>query len=558
VPDVGCARCRVFLPPRKAARYSEVAVDADGAPPGAGLAKNGPPLKLHPVRVHRSDENLAREDQLAWRIADVATERVEPTDAAVDMVINRVIDNAAVAVASLSRDSVLAARGQAEDHPSHGAETSPATSTKPHVSRGATVWGIPGRFSPEWAAWANGVAVRELDFHDTFLSAEYSHPGDNIPPLLAVAQHSGADGAALVRAILTGYEIQIDLARGISLHAHKIDHVAHLGPSVAAGLGTLLGLDTAVVFQAIGQALHTTTATRQSRKGEISSWKAYAPALAGKAAIEAVDRAMRGQTSPTPIYEGEDGVIAWLLGGPDARYEVPLPERGETRLAILDSYTKEHSAEYQAQAWIDLARDLGTRHPPIKHPGAIERIVLHTSHHTHFVIGSGANDPQKYDPEASRETLDHSLPYIFAVALQDGSWHHSASYLPERASRPDTVELWRKITTAEDAGWTRRYHSLDPREQAFGGRAEIVLVSGDVMTAEIAVADAHPLGARPFARADYVRKFRTLADGVLEPDEINRFLDVAQRLPGLSAADLDHLTVTAPAHTLRPAPRGLF
>ena len=46
------------------------------------------------------------------------------------------------------------------------------------------------RVSPEWAAWANGVAVRELDFHDTFLAAEYSHPGDNIPPLLAVAQHS--------------------------------------------------------------------------------------------------------------------------------------------------------------------------------------------------------------------------------------------------------------------------------------------------------------------------------------------------------------------------------
>ena len=63
---------------------------------------------------------------------------------------------------------------------------------------------------------------------------------------------------------------------------HKIDHVAHLGPSVAAGLGTLLALDPAVTFQAIGQALHTTTATRQSRKGEISTWKAYAPAFAGK------------------------------------------------------------------------------------------------------------------------------------------------------------------------------------------------------------------------------------------------------------------------------------
>src|SRR5438105_2151118 len=84
--------------------------------------------------------------------------------------------------------------------------------------------------------------------------------------------------------------------------------------AVAAGIGALLGLDTVVVYQAIGQALHCTTQTRQSRKGEISSWKAYAPAFAGKVAVEAADRAMRGQGAPSPIYEGEDGVIAWLLG----------------------------------------------------------------------------------------------------------------------------------------------------------------------------------------------------------------------------------------------------
>ena len=154
------------------------------------------------------------------------------------------------------------------------------------------------RVSPEWAAWANGVAVRELDFHDTFLAADYSHPGDNIPPLLAVAQHTGRSGAELVRGIAAAYEVQVDLVKGICLHEHKIDHIAHLGPSVAAGIGALLGLDTETVYQAIGQALHCTTQTRQSRKGEISSWKAYAPAFAGKIAVEAVDRAMRGQSAP--------------------------------------------------------------------------------------------------------------------------------------------------------------------------------------------------------------------------------------------------------------------
>lgn len=504
----------------------------------------------HHLRVHRSDENLAREGQLAWHIAEVAVDPVEVEPEVVDMIINRVIDNAAVAAASLTRAPVSAARQQALDH---------AVSVG---GAGATVFGcaLERRTSPEWAAWANGVAVRELDFHDTFLAADYSHPGDNIPPILAVAQHVGADGRALVRGLATGYEIQIDLVRAICLHKHKIDHVAHLGPSAAAGIGTLLDLPVETIYQAVGQALHTTTATRQSRKGEISTWKAHAPAFAGKMAIEAVDRAMRGQTSPSPIYEGEDGVVAWLLDGPDASYDVPLPGAGEPKRGILDSYTKEHSAEYQAQAWIDLARRLGEERPELRDPANVASIVLHTSHHTHYVIGSGANDPQKYDPHASRETLDHSIPYIFAVALQDGGWHHVASYAPERAARTDTVELWNKVTTAEDPEWTRRYHSDDPNEKAFGGRVVITLTDGSTIEDEIAVADAHPLGARPFAREDYIRKFRVLSEGVLAADEVERFLELVQRLPELSPEEVQQLTIVADFGVLAsaPAPKGLF
>ncbi|QAY59170.1 MmgE/PrpD family protein [Microbacterium protaetiae] len=504
----------------------------------------------HHVRVYKSEESLPREQQLAFKIAEVAADPIPVDDEVIDMIVNRVIDNAAVAAASLTRAPVSAARQQALDH---------AVSVS---GDGATIFGcaLERRTSPEWAAWANGVAVRELDYHDTFLAAEYSHPGDNIPPILAVAQHAGKDGAALVRGIATGYEIQIDLTRAISLHKHKIDHVAHLGPSAAAGIGTLLGLPAETIFQAVGQALHTTTATRQSRKGEISSWKAHAPAFAGKMAVEAVDRAMRGETSPSPIYEGEDGVIAWLLDGPDAAYDVPLPAPGEAKRAILDSFTKEHSAEYQAQAWIDLARKLHNEHEGAFTPDNVASIVLHTSHHTHYVIGSGANDPQKYDPAASRETLDHSIPYIFTVALQDGAWHHVDSYAPERAAREDTVALWHKVTTAEDEEWTRRYHSEDPNEKAFGGRVEITFADGGQIIEEIAVADAHPLGARPFAREDYIRKFRMLAEPVLEPEEIERFLDLAQRLPELTAHEVQQLTIVAKHGVLAgaPAPKGLF
>src|ERR1700709_1298690 len=98
------------------------------------------------------------------------------------MIANRVIDNAGVAVASVRRQPVATARAQAL-----GRAFTP----------GASVFGADGSFACEWAAWANGVAVRELDFHDTFLAADYSHPGDNIAPVLAVAQHCGLSGSRL-------------------------------------------------------------------------------------------------------------------------------------------------------------------------------------------------------------------------------------------------------------------------------------------------------------------------------------------------------------------------
>ena len=331
------------------------------------------------VRVYPSKAPLPKTKQLAWKIAEIANAAPPATSDVAEMVINRIIDNAAVAIAAINRVPVTNARSQALAHPR---------------TNGAALFGVASeqRFDCEWAAWANSVAVRELDMHDTFLAADYSHPGDNIPPLLAVAQQCGCTGAQLLRGLVVAYEIQIDLVHAICLHEHKKDHIAHLCPSVAAGIGAMLCLDTDTVYQAIQQAVHVGFSTRQSRKGEISSWKAYAPAHAGKLAIEAVDRAMRGEKSPSPIYEGEDSVIAWMLGGKDASYDVPLPAPGELCRSILDSYTKEHSAEYQAQAWIDLAFRLRGEIPDLK---SICEVMIHTSHHTHAVIGSGANDPQK-------------------------------------------------------------------------------------------------------------------------------------------------------------------
>ena len=507
----------------------------------------------HIVHASPSKNELPRQEQLAWKIAEVAADPVGIDEDVMEMIINRIIDNASVALASLNRSPVKSARAMAKAHARFG---------------GATLFGVPAKETvcAEWAAWANGTAVRELDYHDTFLAADYSHPGDNIPPILAVAQQCRKNGHDLIRGIAAGYEIQVNLVKGICLHEHKIDHIAHIGPAVAAGVSALLGLNKEICYQAIQQSLHCTITTRQSRKGEISSWKAFAPAYAGKTAIEAVDRCMRGEGAPSPIYEGEDSVISFILNGRTAReqgrspyesvYTVPLPGKGEPKRAILETYTKEHSAEYQSQALIDLAFRMGSK---IDDFDQVESVVLHTSHHTHYVIGTGAGDPQKMDPHASRETLDHSIMYIFAVALQDRCWHHIDSYAPERARRPDTVRLWHKISTTEDQQWTRRYHAHDPQEKAFGARVVITMENGAVIEDEIAVANAHPLGARPFSRVEYINKFNALTGDILDPVETERFLGLVQRLPELSAAEVLDLNPVVPTGYLLENPsRGIF
>ena len=177
-------------------------------------------MLFHDVKVHASASTLAREDQLAWKLAAVAADPVPLEPAVQEMIVNRIIDNAGVAIAAINRRPVVSARAMALGRPSGD-----------HAkSKGATVLGAPSdhRVSPEWAAWANGTAVRELDMHDTFLAADFAHPGDNIPPILAVAQAMNRSGHDLLRGIATAYEIQIDLAKSISLHKHKIDHIAHL------------------------------------------------------------------------------------------------------------------------------------------------------------------------------------------------------------------------------------------------------------------------------------------------------------------------------------------
>ena len=485
------------------------------------------------VRAWGETEIQPRENELAWKIAEYAVSRPAIDNDVAEMVGCRTVDNAAVALAAINRNAVSSARAMALAHPRN---------------HGATIIGLPSEITvhAEWAAWANACAVRELDFHDTFLAADFGHPGDNIPPLVAVAQQTGKNGHDLVRAIAIAYETHVALIKGICLHRYKKDHVAHLLPATVAGLGALLNLPMKIVYHAINQAVHLGFSTRQSRKGEISSWKAYVPAYSGKTAVEAVDRAMRGEGAPNPIYEGADSVIAWMLDGPRGQYTVTFPEPGEPPRGILETYTKAYSAEYQAQALIDLAFEIREQ-VDLK---SVKKIIFHTSKHSHVVIGTGSADRQKFDPKASRETLDHSAMYILAVALHNGRWHHNDSYAAACTEHPEILALWKKIETREDPYWEGRYHHQNPANRAFGGRLEVFLDDGSVVEAEKDVANAHPYGTNPWTWENYLTKFDALTAGAITPLERDGFVSAISNFGNLNSEGISYLNPILPTDAI--------
>ena len=189
----------------------------------------------------------------------------------------------------------------------------------------------------------------------------------------------------------------------------------------------------------------------------------------------------------------------------------------------------------------------------------IKKIDIFTSHHTHYVIGTGANDPQKMDPNASRETLDHSIMYIFAVALEDGDWHHVKSYTKARANKKSTIKIWKSITTYEDKKWTKKYHDPNPMKKSFGAKVIVTLNNGKKIIEQLDRADAHPYGARPFKRQNYINKFLTLTDGILNKKESDRFLKIVQNLKNLKSGELDKLNIEVKKSDLkRNLKKGIF
>src|SRR6202045_3605281 len=277
------------------------------------------------------------------------------------------------------------------------------------ANRGSTIIGTSHKAPPDWAAFANGCCIRYFDYNDTYLSKEPAHPSDNISAALAMAESVGATGKELITAIALAYEVQCRLCDAASIRARGWDHVTYGAFSTALAAAKLMKLDSEKTRQAVNIAGVACAAMRQARVGELSHWKGVAFADAARRGVYSALLARAGMTGPAPIFEGQmafEKQLGVSLGNVGEKF------KGAPAM-ILNTSIKYWPAEYHSQSAIEAALFLRKE---IGDPSQIQSVTIESHDASVDIIGS---EPEKWKPE-TRETADHSLPYITAIAFIDG------------------------------------------------------------------------------------------------------------------------------------------
>ncbi|HEX4125106.1 MAG TPA: MmgE/PrpD family protein [Tepidisphaeraceae bacterium] len=455
-------------------------------------------------------------DTLAAHAAALRFEDLPP--AVVHEAKRRVLDSIGCALGAWSDEPCVIARRVASDL---------------SAKKGATLWGTDHAAPPDWAAFANGILVRYLDYNDTYLSKEPAHPSDNIPAAIAAAQAAGASGRELIAAIVLAYEVQCRLCDAASLRAIGWDHVTYGAFSTAAAAAKLMKLDAAKIAEALGIAGVASAALRQSRVGKLSHWKGAAFANAARHGVFAAMLAAAGMTGPSPIFEGEKG-FEKLVSGPLQLHGLLVGEKEQRGLMILRTSIKCWPVEYHAQSAVQAALEVraeALRHaaaqPPDSSPDSsppIQSVLIESHDASVDIIGTGA---EKWRP-ATRETADHSLPYIVAAALMDGQIT-AESFSPQRFTDPKLLAFLPRVQVQRNVELSARYPG------SVGNIVTATLANGR----EISKRVDDPLGhaRNPMTDAQVADKFHRQADPLLGRAAAEAVADWVNQLESQSKID---------------------
>lgn len=370
---------------------------------------------------------------------------------------------------------------------------------------GATLLGTALKVTPDLAAFANGTAIRYLDYNDTYLSKEPAHPSDNISAALAMAELKGANGKRLIESIVLAYEVQCRLCDAAALRPRGWDHVTYGSFSTALLSAKLLRLSEDKTVHALGLSGNANNALRQTRVGHLSMWKGVAFANTARNGVFAAELAHLGMTGPAPIFEGEKGFMKIVSGA----FDWPtLDPKGPFK--IIDTYIKYYPVEYHAQSAVQAALNLRNK-LPTRDVSKIEAIRVRTSEISYEIIG---NDPDKWHP-LSRETADHSLPYIVAVALMDGKLG-LAQFNTTHLSDTKLSTLIQKVRVFPD-----KQHTADYGKTM--GNTVSVKIDGKTYTEKVDIPKGFP--GNEMTDAEVEAKFHRLAKPLISEETRGKILD---------------------------------
>ena len=359
----------------------------------------------------------------------------------------------------------------------------------------ARIFGAGKQTSMEMAAFTNAVMVRYLDFNDTYISKGSGHPSDMIAAILAVAEAQRCSGRETLLAVVIAYEVYAALADVVGLRDRGWDQGVFAVLGSAAGAAKLLKLTLAQTADALAIAVTGSIPTRQTRSGELSMWKGVATAAAVRAGVTAALLAQAGMTGPTAAFEGRHGVWDQVTGP----FQLGSMGGRGVPFGIERTNLKFFPSEYHSQAPLWIALELRKKVAAAD----IDAINVQTYYTAWSEIGS---EPEKWNPR-TRETADHSLPYLLALGFMDGRITVD-SFSERRMHDPLLRQLMKRIKITENKEFTRQFPAKLMTE------IEVIARGGPrfVETAQ------YPKGhaKNPMTDADVQSKFAILCEGLMD------------------------------------------
>lgn len=260
----------------------------------------------------------------------------------------------------------------------------------------------------------------------------------------------------------------------------------------------LMGLDPVRATHSVNLAVNGHIAMRQVRAGELSMWKGASFANAARNAVFAATLAREGMTGPAPIFEGEMGFFKQVSG--EFELDVGKFGRDGKGYRVVDTYVKYWPAEYHAQSAIWAAIEVRKRLGGME---GVESVLVETHEAGYTILGK---DPEKWAPK-TKETADHSLPFMVGAALLKGTVDNS-SYSDESVRDPETLRFLQKVKVVEDPALTRMYP-----ERGMPNRITLTAKGGRKESAQVDVPKGHPLN--PMTKEDIEGKFLRLVRGAM-------------------------------------------